>query len=181
MRQEDDNPRFGLSYSPPQPRSPPEPSSPLGTLGLVNGEYKLDSEDFDEWDEYHPDDFRLILCLAGNTIWGAYDFGMFNGILFLPSRPYRASHEQHWFHWCGRENGEGEVSRDADNEGWIQFLGDGNIRGAINCYGRGRFTGYRISGQETRAPRDARSMQHEWDEYNAYPEYERANVIRLGF
>jgi hypothetical protein len=151
----------------------------LGPLGLINGEYQIQSSDLDDWSQYNEDEFSLIMCLCGNSVWGAYDFGMHSGIIYLPDRPYAASHDELPFTWRGRENGEGEISFGPGNTGWIRFLGNGKIEGMITCYGQAKFTGQRISGNDTRAPRDARSMRDEWDGYNQR-EYDRANRARWG-
>ncbi|KAL9080493.1 MAG: hypothetical protein Q9157_000727 [Trypethelium eluteriae] len=144
------------------------PSTQLGPLGLINGMYAINSNALDEWpDMFDADDFSLILCLEGNTIWGAYDFGMHSGILYLDSRPWTSSWDELPFSWRGRENSEGQMSFGPSNHGWIRFLGNGQIEGMINCYGDARFSGQRVSGNgETRAPRDARSMRIEWEGYN---------------
>lgn len=129
---------------------------------------------------FDSEDFSLILCLEGNSIWGAYDFGMHSGILHLRERPWNSSFDEIPFSWRGRENSEGQMSFGSSNHGWIQFLGDGHIEGMINCYGQARFSGERISGnRETKAPRDARSMKNEWEGYNQI-EYDRVNRARWG-
>ena len=112
-------------------------------LGLLNGRYEIDCPDLEQWDIYDGYPFTLILTLEGNSLWGSYDFGMHSGILHLPRRPYTASDERYEFRWRGRENGEGEMSFDDDNVGWIEFLGDGEIDGMINCYGEAMFQGRR--------------------------------------
>lgn len=156
----------------------PSESSRLGPLGLLNGEYEIRSFALNEWPDLYPEhEFNLILCLDQKSLWGAYDFGMFWGIMYLPQRPYRASYDKMPFESRGRERGEGEISFGPGNEGWIQFLGDGRIEGEINCYGRARFSGKRVSGLETRTTRDSWSMQDEWMRYNE-SEYERARVNR---
>ena len=142
--------------------------------------YSVKSEDLDQWPGlFDRRDFSLILCLDGNAVWGAYDFGMHSGIIHLPTRPWDSSYSPVPFSWRGRENSEGQTSFDSSNHGWIQFLGNGRIQGMINCYREASFTGERISGGETRTPRDARSMKAEWAEYN-YEEYERENRARWG-
>ncbi|KAK9351232.1 hypothetical protein V1523DRAFT_417318 [Lipomyces doorenjongii] len=146
-------------------------------LGLIDGVYKIRSDDLDQWSEYSQEEFTLILCLSGNSVWGAYDFGMHHGILHTPDRPYSASQDLVPFTWRGRERGEGEMSFDEDNEGYIRFLGDGKIEGEINCYGQAKFIGWRTSGTNTRLLRSVASMQHEWNGYNSH-EYERERVSR---
>jgi hypothetical protein len=146
-------------------------------LGLLNGRYEIDCPDLEDW-SYSSSDFTLILTLEGESLW-AYDFGMFEGIIHLPRRPYTATDEQFEFTWRGRENSEGQTSFGHDNIGWLEFLGGGNIRGMINCYGQAMFEGRRVSGSQTRSERDARSMRSEWDGYNQQ-EYDRANRARWG-
>ncbi|KAJ8098915.1 hypothetical protein POJ06DRAFT_282784 [Lipomyces tetrasporus] len=146
-------------------------------LGLINGVYEIRSDALDQWSEFPQEEFTLILCLSGNSVWGAYDFGMYHGILYMPDRPYSASQDMVPFTWRGRERGEGEMSFDEDNEGYMRFLGDGKIEGEINCYGQAKFIGSRTSGNNTRLPRSVASMQHEWNGYNSH-EYERERVAR---
>lgn len=161
--------------SPQAPRSPQTPRSQ--SLGLLNGRYVITCSDLDQWDMYSGDEFELVLTLDRNALWGAYDFGMFSGVLFIPERPYgvRASLD---FTWRGRENSEGEMSFGEENRGWIQFMGGGEIRGMINCYGEARFTGRRIDEDGTNV-RSARSMRSEWEGYNQR-EYDRENRARWG-
>lgn len=155
-----------------------EPPGTLGTLGLINGRYEVRSQDIYGWPDQFPEDvFNLILCLAGGSVWGAYDFGLIYGIMHIPQRPLRASYDRIPLQWRGRDRGEGDVSFGPPDGGWIQFLGNGKIEGEFNCYGRSRFFGHRVSGYERRAPRDASSMQDEWFRYNE-SEYERRIVDR---
>ncbi|OJJ38917.1 hypothetical protein ASPWEDRAFT_168789 [Aspergillus wentii DTO 134E9] len=59
--------------------SPSDPDTLAhGSLGLVNGEYEIFSQDLNERGEYPEDEFNLIPSLAGSEMWGAYDFGMFS-------------------------------------------------------------------------------------------------------
>lgn len=148
------------------------------SLGFINGTYEIDCPDLEEW-TWTSDDFSLILCLDGDSVWGAYDFGMFSGIMHLRQRPYAASDEQLPIQWRGRENSEGQMSFGSGNDGWIRFDGGGRISGMINCHGNVIFRGVRISGNETRSERSLRSMQQEWDGYNQR-EYDRENRARWG-
>ena len=163
------------SSTSPSSRIRPGPSgnptrSPNGpSLGLINGIYDLSCQTVEEnWDST---DLTLTLTLDGTTVWGAYDLGMFSGILFLPDRPWQASNSPLPFTWRGRENGEGEMDFGDDCEGEISFLGNGVIEGWISVYGRCSFEGRRRHEAGT-AVRPARSMRAEWDGYNdeAYEE-----------
>ncbi|KAL9106002.1 MAG: hypothetical protein Q9227_008910 [Pyrenula ochraceoflavens] len=178
---EDEPPRYSDLYpeSGDTEATDPDDEPDLGPLGLINGRYTVDAPSLDDWEMFHGEEFSLILCLEGSSIWGAYDFGMHSGIIHLPTRPWSSSYDLVPFSWRGRENSEGQMSFGSNNQGWIQFLGNGRIKGMINCYGKAEFTGIRDSGGVTRAPRDARSMRSEWDGYNAR-EYERENRARWG-
>ena len=150
-------------------RSPNQPS-----LGLINGIYDLSCQTVvDEWDrtQWNTSSLTLTLTLDGTTVWGAYDLGMFSGILFLPNRPWQASNSPLPFTWRGRENGEGEMDFGDQCVGEISFLGNGAIEGWISVYGRCCFEGRRREEAGT-AVRTARSMREEWEGYNeeAYEE-----------
>lgn len=172
---DEDNERSSDSDTSVQNVSAPSPSQPQ-PLGLLNGRYEIDCPSLEEWGS---SDFSLILTLEGQSLWGSYDFGMFEGIIHVPTRPYNASDQRFEFSWRGHDNGEGETSFGSENVGWLEFLGGGNIRGMINCYGRPIFEGRRVSGNQTRSERDARSMRDEWDGYNQQ-NYDRANRARWG-
>ena len=145
------------------------------TLGLINGIYDITCLDISsQWDTGPLD---LTLTLDSPSVWGAYDFGMFTGILHLTERPWAIS-DSCYFHWRGRENGEGEMSFGDDCNGEIRFLGGGEIEGWINLYGKCGFTGKRRQGPGTPV-RTAVRMRAEWDGYNDHA-YERERVGRWG-
>ena len=153
------------------------PSSQLSpSLGLINGIYDLSCPTVeDNWDST---DLTMTLALDGTTVWGAYDLGMFSGILSLPDRPWQASSEPLPFIWRGREDGEGEMSFGDGCEGEISFLGNGVVEGWISVYGRCCFRGRRRHEAGT-SVRPARSMRAEWDDYNEEA-YEEERVGRWG-
>ena len=158
----------------PRPYGNPARSPNPPSLGLINGIYDLSCQTVEEkWDST---DLTLTLTLDGTTVWGAYDLGMFSGILFLPDRPWQASNQPLPFTWRGRENGEGEMDFGDDCEGEISFLGNGVIEGWISVYGRCCFEGRRRQEAGT-AVRTARSMRAEWDGYNEVA-YEEERVGR---
>lgn len=151
------------------------PNSPA--LGLINGIYDVSCPTVEgEWD---CTDLTIILALDGTAIWGAYDLGMFSGILFLPQRPWQASDDETLpFTWRGRETGEGEMSFGHGCDGEVSFLGNGRIEGWIGVYGRCAFEGVRRAEAGT-AVRSARSMRDEWGGYNQLA-YDEANRARWG-
>lgn len=146
-------------------------------LGLINGYYEIESRSLNQWETFPEEDFSLTLCLSGNSIWGEYDFGMYHGILYMPKRPWTASEDEIPFQWRGTDRSEGEIRFGDSNEGFIRFLGGGQIEGEINCYGRAKFSGWRTSDDDTSPLRSVASMRREWDGYNQ-DEYERLRVAR---
>ena len=153
------------------------PNSSL--LGLVNGICDVYCSTVErEWD---CTDLTIVLALDCTAVWGAYDLGMFSGILSISQRPCQASDEPLPFTWRGREHGEGEMSFGHCCKGEITFLENGKIEGWIGVYGRCAFEGVKRAEAGT-AVRSARSLRDEWAGYNqeAYDEANRARW-RLGF
>lgn len=95
----------------------------------------------------------LILCLDSPAVWGAYDFGMFSGILKLEERAWESSQEPIPFKWRGRENGESEMSFGDNCAVELMFLGCGRIEGWINVYGECHFSGMRLTANGRRLGR----------------------------
>ncbi|KAM0457189.1 hypothetical protein ACHAPV_006828 [Trichoderma viride] len=148
----------------------------LATLGLLNGRYDISSRSVDEeWPQY-ASGLTLVLTLAGSSLWGRFDLGIIEGVLYFEERPRKSSMDAVQFSWRGRE-AEGPISYDdRRNKGWIKFLGGGRIEGWIDhldIY----FEGDRMPGQGTRSEVEARSMQNEWNGYTE-DEYERENRAR---
>jgi hypothetical protein len=162
----------GESSDPPSP-----PRTLKNTLGLLNGTYKVRSSDIENgWPDAMPyEGITLSLRLNGNEMWGAYEFGAFEGVLWIPERPMRASFDRVPFKWRGRETGEGEMSFEDYQEGWIEFLGDGDIVGMIDCCGELHFRGQRIDS----FVRTASDLRDEWEGYNE-EQYERERRGRWG-
>lgn len=147
----------------------------LAPLGLLNGDYDIDSQDIlGQWD-YDPERFELCLTLSGSSLWGRFNLGVYEGVLFIEDRPWRSSHDQVWFTWRGRED-QGPIMSGDRNRGWIKFLGDGEIEGWLGAQSLS-FRGRKIPHQGTRSRIDARSMKDEFDGYSE-AEYERENQAR---
>ncbi|KAK5635209.1 hypothetical protein RRF57_010921 [Xylaria bambusicola] len=153
----------------------PPPSSSLGSLGLLNGRYDIFSREVNS--QWGHRDFDLVLTLSGNKLWGKFDLGIVTGILHFDERPWESSDEPVPFTWRGEET-DGPVWYGNNNNGWIRFLGNGRIEGQLD-YMSLDFGGTRASGQSTRSPIDAQSMQYEWNGYNEQ-EYDRQNRARWG-
>lgn len=141
----------------------PTPNPPLG---LINGIYDIHCPAIsDNFMTKKP--LTLLLTLATPTIWGAYDFGPFSGIMQICQRPYTASPIGIPLQWRGREPGEPDDS-DLEDEprvsdpggGSIAFLGGGRIEGTINIYGDVAFEGMRRDGPGY-ALRSAEDMEEE--------------------
>lgn len=135
------------------------------SLGLINGIYDISCPTVEEEWPTVSTDLTLTLALSGTTVWGAYDLGMFYGIIYLPGRPWEASDQPIPFTWRGREEGEGMMSFGEDCDGEISFLGNGEIEGWISVYGQCEFRGVRRVEAGTNV-RSAGSMRGEWEGYN---------------
>ncbi|KAL6861940.1 hypothetical protein J3F83DRAFT_216200 [Trichoderma novae-zelandiae] len=148
----------------------------LSPLGLLNGRYDISSPYVEsEWPMYGSD-FSLVLTIVGSSLWGRFDLGVIEGVLYIEQRPRASSLENIAFVWRGRE-AEGPILYDEDsNRGSLRFLGDGSIRGYFE-YSDIEFDGQRLPGQGTRSELDARTLQNEWDSYSE-GEYERERVAR---
>lgn len=94
-----------------------------------------------------------------------------DGIFYLPERPWSASSDpkdSYPFGWRGVDE-DGYIKCGDNFFGWISFLGSGQIVGnfcELSPEGYDiEFQGQRTSGSQTRAPRDALSMQAEFEDY----------------
>ncbi|KAF7157718.1 hypothetical protein CNMCM6106_003571 [Aspergillus hiratsukae] len=130
------------------------------SLGLLNGSYKIDSQ------EVNTRNSGIILCLDKTSIWGEFQIGELEGILFMPQRPYQVTSSGEGgcaFKWRGVDQISGEVHANPSCTGEMRFLGNGEIEGTFNNvpdtysdYIDCHFWGNRTSDKnETRAPRDA--------------------------
>ncbi|KLP05472.1 uncharacterized protein Y057_6016 [Fusarium fujikuroi] len=147
----------------------------LAPLGLLNGDYEVESLDVSEQWDFDPDEFQLTLTISGNRLWGKFDLGVYKGVLLFEERPMRSSHDRVWFKWRGRED-QGPIMYGDRNEGWMEFLGDGRIEGWLNHQSLS-FQARRLPGQGTRSSIDARTLQDEWNGYS-YDLYEEENRAR---
>ncbi|KAK2125631.1 hypothetical protein NOF04DRAFT_9743 [Fusarium oxysporum II5] len=132
----------------------------LAPLGFLNGDYEVESLDVSEQWDFDPDEFNL---------------GVYEGVLLFEERPMRSSHDRVWFKWRGRED-QGPVIYGDNNEGWMEFLGDGRIEGWLGHQSLS-FQARRLPGQGTRSSIDARTLQDEWNGYS-YDLYEEENRAR---
>ncbi|KAK1243239.1 hypothetical protein MKX07_003867 [Trichoderma sp. CBMAI-0711] len=148
----------------------------LSPLGLLNGRYDISSPYVEnEWPMYGSN-FSLVLTIVGSSLWGRFDLGVIEGVLYIEQRPRASSYESIPFVWRGRE-AEGPILYDEwNNRGSLRFLGNGSIEGHFE-YSDIHFEGQRLPGQGTRSELDARTLQNEWDSYNE-DEYESERVAR---
>ncbi|ENH70721.1 hypothetical protein FOC1_g10005019 [Fusarium oxysporum f. sp. cubense race 1] len=147
----------------------------LAPLGLLNGDYEVESLDVSEQWDFDPDEFQLTLTISGNRLWGRFNLGVYEGVLLFEERPMRSSHDRVWFKWRGRED-QGPVIYGDNNEGWMEILGDGRIEGWLGHQSLS-FQARRLPGQGTRSSIDARTLQDEWNGYS-YDLYEEENRAR---
>ncbi|PNP60670.1 hypothetical protein FNYG_14584 [Fusarium nygamai] len=147
----------------------------LAPLGLLNGDYEVESRDVSKQWDFDPHEFQLTLTISGNRLWGRFNLGVYEGVLLIEERPMRSSHDRVWFKWRGRED-QGPVIYGDRNEGWMEFLGDGRIEGWLDSQSLS-FQARRLPGQGTRSSIDARALQDEWNGYS-YRLYEEENRAR---
>ncbi|KAL4970055.1 uncharacterized protein BDV14DRAFT_164206 [Aspergillus stella-maris] len=118
----------------------------------------------------------MILCLEKTSIWGEFQLGDMEGVLFMRDRPWEVSISDHGgcvFEWRGVDQSTGDIYANSDEHwGEMRFLGNGDIEGTfynvisdkgdqLDC----EFWGHRTSGRnETRAPRGAYSIRDEYFE-----------------
>lgn len=149
-----------------------DPDVKLEALGLLNGDYFIDSPGVtDEW-PHLGSDFNLVLTLSRSEIWGRFDLGIIEGVLHFRERPWTSSHEEIPFTWRGQEH-EGPISYGNNNHGWIRFLGGGRIEGEFDFMGI-RFSGERCPDQGTTSSARVQDLASEWDEYSE-ARYDREN------
>ncbi|KAF5645957.1 uncharacterized protein FTJAE_2387 [Fusarium tjaetaba] len=147
----------------------------LAPLGLLNGDYEVESRDVTKQWDFDPDEFQLTLTIAGNRLWGRFNLGVYEGVLLIEERPMRSSHDRVWFKWRGRED-QGPVIYGDRNQGWMEFLGDGRIEGWLDHQSLS-FQARRLPGQGTRSSIDARALHDEWNGYS-HRLYEEENRAR---
>ncbi len=140
---------------------------PIPLLGLLNGRYRLRCTS----PAAHADDGEdsaIILTLDGDALWGSFEIGPLSGVLYLAERPRTSSRRPLCFAWRGDDAQGGD--HDETNDGsYLMFMGDGVIVGKIGFYNSMlEFSGYRISGAETRSEISAASMRREWEDRRYY-------------
>ncbi|KAK7408031.1 hypothetical protein QQX98_009804 [Neonectria punicea] len=147
----------------------------LAPLGLLNGSYDITCPDVaSEWSHYGSD-FDLSLTLAGTSVWGKFELGVIQGIMYFRKRPWRSSHEPIPFKWRGTED-QGPVMYGDRNDGWVRFLGDGRIEGSFD-YQSITFRGRHCPGQGSGSGANVRDLQDEWGGYSE-EEYDRQRRAR---
>lgn len=147
----------------------------LGPLGLLNGDYDVQSSYVSsQWPDLGTS-FSLTLTLVGTELWGRFDLGVYEGVLRMDERPRRASRDEIEFRWRGRET-DGPIVFGDNNWGSLRFLGDGYLEGRLDMQSI-PFSAVRVSGQETRSSISAADLRSEWNEYSGN-EYERQRRAR---
>ncbi|KAL1729404.1 hypothetical protein EV714DRAFT_284911 [Schizophyllum commune] len=157
-------------------------SSPFDPAGVytIDCPYLLD-----QW----PDDcsgpltLRLALSSTGRHLWGAFKFGIVEGVLRSTSAPPFLPDTTITFDWRGREMGEYTVTWDEGNVGTLTLAADGTLRGTLDgafldpdlCVFFGR---KKVGDKRFRAPgeRLVRQWKREWRRLPAL-EVDQGNVI----
>lgn len=160
---------FHKSGSQDSQQSSPYPSK----LGLINGRYTVRSDDLNnEFYEYNSD-FGFIATLDGDRLWLKFDFGAAAGIMEL-ERPWGVLDGRRHTIWRGSapdEYGDQQfVNPGADDDNWVEFLGDGCVRGSISWDGHKayRFDAEHLPDQPTSSEIHPFEMRRMFDDYHRY-------------
>ncbi|KAK4887946.1 hypothetical protein LTR49_028909, partial [Elasticomyces elasticus] len=134
---------------------------------LIIGRYDVRTSIDKEWSEYEDHQSSIILTSHGDEMWGANDFGMFNGVIRIAERQHVTSGGPVGFHWQGIENSEGVISyNDYHQTGMIVFTADGIVDGTFDgLYSEVSFQGLHVSEQRFRNERSYPSLRSQWDSY----------------
>ena len=135
------------------------PNRGQSSLGLINGTYEIDCPKI-AFAYYGGEEIcHMSLRLKSPSIWGSFRLGPYEGVLFIPERPYTASAKPLPVSWrCFDE----EASNIDAGEGLISFQGDGYIAGMLVMDEEFHFSGTRRTGSEGNV-REASEMAEEWD------------------
>jgi hypothetical protein len=135
------------------------PSPEFGPLGLINGRYNVTGA-------RHQPGYSIILCIEQSSIWGDFDFLEHRGVFCITEIPRRSSAERFHFQWRGEIVQGSEPLYGPECVGWLEFHGDGDIKGGVSIHGDALlFHGERIDQIGTRSPQDAKSTRIEWESY----------------
>jgi hypothetical protein len=146
-----------------------------GTPIYTNGCFTITcSEMAGNWPQYGSN-YTLTFTDSDSSLWAAFNFGLVEGVMYFSDRPAQASRDPVPFKWRGRVAENGIMYGD-QNQGWIKFLGYGEIEGHLE-YQRIDFNGQRLPGPKSRSPINALTMQSKWNAYTE-EEYERENRAR---
>ncbi|KAI5455750.1 hypothetical protein BGZ63DRAFT_368518 [Mariannaea sp. PMI_226] len=143
-------------------------------LTYIDGCYNITSPYLDENWSYRSD-YNLVFTVSGSTLWACFDFGLVEGVMYFPALPAESSYDPVPFTWRGRE-AEGPIVYGDNNEGWMKFLGGGQIEGGLR-YQDISFTGRRRPGPAIASPISAHTMQTRWNGYSEQ-EYRREEEAR---
>lgn len=149
------------------------PDASLAPLGLLNGIYDVSSPRVtSEW-PFCGSNFDVALRLAGTNLWGRFDLGIVEGVMYFAKRPWKSSIERVPFKWRGRER-EGPIIYGNENNGWMKFLGHGRVEGYLD-YMHLTFQAQHIPGVD--AGIDSSSLKSEWDQFSE-EKYDQENRAR---
>jgi hypothetical protein len=105
----------------------------------------------------------MIMTPDRDTLWGSFEIEPLSGVLRLAERPWVSSRRPLYFEWRG-EDSQGGDHDEVDDEGYLSFMGNGEILGRIGFYNTTLdFDGYRISGDDTRSEISTATMRRDWD------------------
>ncbi|PLB52433.1 hypothetical protein P170DRAFT_472326 [Aspergillus steynii IBT 23096] len=140
---------------------------PRLALDPLNGSYKIDSFATDTRNS------GMTLRVSGPSLWGEFQLGFVQGILYMAQRPWNISYEDGGgcpFLWRTRDLDTGLGIYGPQHCGEMRFLDDGNVDGIFYNFpdGEGGWLdcevwGRRIAEVELGIGRDAASMRMEFE------------------
>lgn len=170
--------RASSGQTPKQHSSPSQPK-----LGLLNGRYTVHSRDLNDdfGNDYMPDfGFIATLDTDRSRLWLKFDFGAVSGIMEL-NRPWGISDGRLNTVWRGTAPNtyceRAFVDQGTDNSNWVEFVGDGHVRGTIRWGGSRayQFEAQRLPDQPMRSEISPSEMRTMFEEYGRSEDDERAD------
>jgi hypothetical protein len=135
-------------------------------LGLLNGRYKIQYQPTSPVTDVDQSRSHLVFTLDGNSLWGYFEIGPLQGVMYIPERPWESSRRELSFEWRGVDDQGVDHGAGLGEDGsWVAFLGDGLVEGEIVFFGDVlQFDARRLAGQGTRSEISVAEMRRRWDQ-----------------
>ncbi|KAI1769643.1 hypothetical protein GGR53DRAFT_461361 [Hypoxylon sp. FL1150] len=111
-------------------------------------------------------ELSLVLSVYWEELWGKFELGVVNGVLYLAQKPKHSGATLYDFKWRGRHH-DGRLFAGDDNGGTIKFLGDGRVKCCLKLRSGEEvsFDGNRIPQEDMTSPIHAKELESEWGRY----------------